>query len=211
MTAVSHSKARAGLLTRLEQQPPPRPAVLRCAVQTDDPRRSELKRCCMYDVRRVLGISRGGDAALMAVAHLAGGDYDLGGADNVGETLALGAVRQLLAGCEVRAGTGECGNTTTISSSGGGSSNCILAAVRGCVAVVAVSQPFWLAAGACSLSPLSPSGAASLLCVWMYGTPVFFDAAHTRPQPIDCAVPVFFLTLNPCRMMRVCCRSWRLP
>lgn len=58
-------------------------------------------RCCMYDVRRVLGISSGGDAALMAVAHLAGGDYDMGGADNVGETLALGAVRQLLEGCEV--------------------------------------------------------------------------------------------------------------
>jgi hypothetical protein len=56
----------------------------------------------MYDVRRVLGISRGGDAALMAVAHLAGGDYDTGGADNVGEALALGAVRQLLTGCQVR-------------------------------------------------------------------------------------------------------------
>jgi fructose-1,6-bisphosphatase/sedoheptulose 1,7-bisphosphatase-like protein len=56
----------------------------------------------MYDVRRVLGITRGGDAALMAVAHLTGGDYDMGGADNVGEVLALGAVRQLLLGCEVR-------------------------------------------------------------------------------------------------------------
>lgn len=56
----------------------------------------------MYDVRRVLGISRGGDAALTAVAQLAGGDYDMGGADNVGDTLALAAVRQLLAGCEVR-------------------------------------------------------------------------------------------------------------
>lgn len=55
----------------------------------------------MYDVRRVLGISRGGDAALTAVAQLAGGDYDMGGADNVGDTLALAAVRQLLAGCEV--------------------------------------------------------------------------------------------------------------
>jgi hypothetical protein len=60
----------------------------------------------MYDVRRVLGISRGGDAALMAVAHLAGGDYDMGGADNVGEALALGAVRQLLAGCQVCRGGG---------------------------------------------------------------------------------------------------------
>lgn len=70
-------------------------------LQTDDPRRSTLTRCCMYDVRRALGISRGGDAALMAVAHLAGGDYDTGGADNVGEALALGAVRQLLTGCQV--------------------------------------------------------------------------------------------------------------
>lgn len=73
-------------------------------LQTDDPRKSNLTRCCMYDVRRVLGISSGGDAALMAVAHLAGGDYDLGGADNVGEVLALGAVRQLLADCDVSAG-----------------------------------------------------------------------------------------------------------
>jgi hypothetical protein len=69
--------------------------------QTRDPRASKLVRCCMYDVRRVLGINSGGDAALMAVAHLAGGDYDMGGAENVGEALALGAVRQLLAGSEV--------------------------------------------------------------------------------------------------------------
>lgn len=72
-------------------------------LQVDDPRRSTLTRCCMYDVRRVLGIEHGGNTALMAVAHLAGGDYDVGGADNVGETLALGAVRQLLAGREVSA------------------------------------------------------------------------------------------------------------
>jgi hypothetical protein len=70
--------------------------------QIDNPQKTELTRCCIADVRRVLGISSGGDAALMAVAHLAGGDYDMGGADNVGETLALQAVRQLLADCEVR-------------------------------------------------------------------------------------------------------------
>jgi hypothetical protein len=69
--------------------------------QIDNPQKTELTRCCIADVRRVLGISRGGDAALMAVAHLAGGDYDMGGADNVGEALALQAVRQLLSGCEV--------------------------------------------------------------------------------------------------------------
>lgn len=50
----------------------------------------------------VLGIKRGGDAALVALAQLAGSDYDTGGADHVGESLALGAVRCLLRGCEVR-------------------------------------------------------------------------------------------------------------
>jgi hypothetical protein len=70
-------------------------------LQTDDPRRSVLSVCSRSDVQRVLGIRRGGDAALVAVAQLAGGDYDVGGADNVGETLALGAVRCLLRDCEV--------------------------------------------------------------------------------------------------------------
>ena len=40
--------------------------------------------------------------ALIAVAQLAGGDYDVNGAERVGDILALGAVRCLLKGREVR-------------------------------------------------------------------------------------------------------------
>jgi hypothetical protein len=56
----------------------------------------------MRAVRRLLGIQRGGTHALVAVAQLAGGDYDVQGAERVGEELAMAAVKQLLAGCEVR-------------------------------------------------------------------------------------------------------------
>eukprot|EP00878_Enallax_costatus_P013056 GHUV01013642.1.p1 GENE.GHUV01013642.1~~GHUV01013642.1.p1 ORF type:complete len:422 (+),score=113.94 GHUV01013642.1:479-1744(+) len=67
---------------------------------TDKAKEAELTICSRDDVQRVLGISRGGDAALTAVAQLAGGDYDLTGVENVGEVLALAAVRHLLRGCE---------------------------------------------------------------------------------------------------------------
>jgi hypothetical protein len=53
------------------------------AVQTDDPRKSSLVRCCRSDVQQLLGISRGGEAALQCVAQLAGGDYDTTGAEQV--------------------------------------------------------------------------------------------------------------------------------
>lgn len=42
--------------------------------------------------------------ALIAVAQLAGGDYDVAGAERVGDILALGAVRCLLKGRQVGGG-----------------------------------------------------------------------------------------------------------
>ncbi|KAF6255043.1 PIN domain-like protein [Scenedesmus sp. NREL 46B-D3] len=69
-------------------------------LQTDDPRKSSLVRCCRADVQRLLGISRGGEAALQCIAQLAGGDYNTTGAEQVGEGMAMDAVRQLLQGCE---------------------------------------------------------------------------------------------------------------
>jgi transcription elongation factor Elf1 len=64
----------------------------------DAPSRSELVLCRMASVRRALGLRTGGQAALVAVAQLAGGDYHVGGAAKVGDALALAAVRALLAG-----------------------------------------------------------------------------------------------------------------
>lgn len=55
----------------------------------------------MEDVRRMLGIQEGGQQALIAVAQLAGGDYDVQGAERVGDELAVFAVRSLLHGCQV--------------------------------------------------------------------------------------------------------------
>lgn len=72
------------------------------SLSTDDPRRSSLSFCERADVQRILGISSGGDAALVAIAQLAGGDYDANGAEQVGEALALAAVRVLLRGTQVR-------------------------------------------------------------------------------------------------------------
>ncbi|WIA12096.1 hypothetical protein OEZ85_012172 [Tetradesmus obliquus] len=69
-------------------------------LQTDDPRKSSLVRCCRGDVQRLLGITRGGEAALQCIAQLAGGDYDTTGAEQVGEGMAMDAVRHLLQGCE---------------------------------------------------------------------------------------------------------------
>jgi len=64
----------------------------------DAPNRAELVMCRMSSVRRALGLERGGQAALVAVAQLAGGDYHVRGAARVGDALALQAVRALLAG-----------------------------------------------------------------------------------------------------------------
>lgn len=55
-------------------------------------------------MRRLLGLARGGAAACTALALLAGGDYDLGGADAVGRVGAMRVVRHLLAGREDDAG-----------------------------------------------------------------------------------------------------------
>lgn len=70
-------------------------------MQTDDCRKSQLSNCDITDVRKMLGITEGGQRALIAIAQLAGGDYDITGAQRVGETLAVNAVRCLLKGCEV--------------------------------------------------------------------------------------------------------------
>jgi hypothetical protein len=66
----------------------------------DNPPRAELVLCRMSSVRRALGLREGGQAALVAVAQLAGGDYHVQGASRVGDALALTAVRALLAGQE---------------------------------------------------------------------------------------------------------------
>ena len=65
-----------------------------------------MLRCRASDVAAVLGLPPGAGVqrALVAVAQLAGGDYDTGGADNVGEVLAMTAVRSLLKGEQVRSG-----------------------------------------------------------------------------------------------------------
>lgn len=60
-----------------------------------------LVRCDMAEVRSALGLSCGGRHALVAMAQLTGGDYDRGGADNVGGTMALRAIKALLGGKEV--------------------------------------------------------------------------------------------------------------
>ncbi len=51
----------------------------------------------MADVRRHLGIARGGECALTAVALLTGGDYNQGGAEGVGQKQ-VGASLLLLPG-----------------------------------------------------------------------------------------------------------------
>ncbi len=70
--------------------------------QTDDPKKTMMTRCTAEGVQRMLGISEGGQRALVAAAQLAGGDYDVQGAERVGEVLAVHAVRTLLKGAQVR-------------------------------------------------------------------------------------------------------------
>lgn len=81
--------------------------MLLLCLQTDKPKEAELTICRREDVQRILGISSGGDAALTAIAQLAGGDYDTTGVENVGEVLALAAVRYLLRDCQVSHGGRE--------------------------------------------------------------------------------------------------------
>lgn len=73
---------------------------LDASAQTAAPRESELERAELAAVRSLLGLARGGAAACTALALLAGGDYDLGGADAVGRVGALRVVRHLLVGRE---------------------------------------------------------------------------------------------------------------
>jgi hypothetical protein len=79
--------------------------VALCCMQTDDPRKSSLVRCCRSDVQRLLGISRGGEAALQCIAQLAGGDYDITGAEQV-RCLAVGDVL-IRRGCTERQETSQ--------------------------------------------------------------------------------------------------------
>ncbi|KAK9839698.1 hypothetical protein WJX81_006968 [Elliptochloris bilobata] len=62
------------------------------------PRESEVERADMPAVRRLLGLAAGGAGACTALALLAGGDYDLGGAHAVGRVGALRVVKHLLTG-----------------------------------------------------------------------------------------------------------------
>lgn len=68
------------------------------SLSTGAPKATRMARVRQSAVRRVLGLRRGGTRALIAVAQLAGGDYDVAGAERVGDALAVGAVRQLLKG-----------------------------------------------------------------------------------------------------------------
>jgi hypothetical protein len=83
--------------------------VLAPDVQCDDNKKTKMVRCRASDVASVLGLPPGAGVqrALVAVAQLAGGDYDTGGADNVGEVLAMAAVRSLLKGEQVNSGFGK--------------------------------------------------------------------------------------------------------
>lgn len=68
----------------------------------DDARKTQLSLCKLSAVQGMLGLGSGGHQALLAVAQLAGGDYDVAGAERVGDTLAITAVKTLLEGQEVR-------------------------------------------------------------------------------------------------------------
>jgi hypothetical protein len=72
--------------------------------QMDDARKTQLSLCKLSAVQGLLGLSSGGHQALLAVAQLAGGDYDVAGAERVGDTLAITAVKTLLEGQEVTGG-----------------------------------------------------------------------------------------------------------
>ncbi|KIZ05294.1 putative Flap endonuclease GEN [Monoraphidium neglectum] len=66
------------------------------SLSTANPRQTQMARCRRAAVQRVLRLQQGGTQALIAVAQLAGGDYDVAGADRVGDVLAVAAVRCLL-------------------------------------------------------------------------------------------------------------------
>jgi flap endonuclease GEN len=67
------------------------------------PRDCEARRCRLGEVRRALGLARGGAAALSLVAAVAGCDYEGEGARGVGAQGGLALVQHLLQGDAVRA------------------------------------------------------------------------------------------------------------
>ena len=73
-------------------------------LQADQPRDSELAKCELAPIARAMGLNQGGALALRAAAVVAGGDYNVAGAEGVGHTLAVRAVTALLAGQKVRRG-----------------------------------------------------------------------------------------------------------
>ena len=75
-------------------------------LQAEIPTNCRVERCDAAEIRQALGLSgrdhEGVSGALVALALLAGGDYDPGGAKRVGSTLAMRVVRSLV--LEQRAG-----------------------------------------------------------------------------------------------------------
>lgn len=65
------------------------------------PKDCEMRRCRLEDVRRVLGLTRGGAASLTVIAALAGCDYESEGARGVGAGGGLAVVQHLLQGAQV--------------------------------------------------------------------------------------------------------------
>ncbi|KAL6777267.1 XPG3 [Auxenochlorella protothecoides x Auxenochlorella symbiontica] len=65
-------------------------------LSTLKPGECELVSCDLGDIRKALGIQRGGQAALSVIAMLAGSDYDLVGTSGVGSVGSLKLLRHLL-------------------------------------------------------------------------------------------------------------------
>ena len=72
-------------------------------MQTAVPGNAELQKGTAEGVRKLLGLQAGGQEALVGLALLTGGDYNLQGAVDVGPASAVTALRYLLARREVQA------------------------------------------------------------------------------------------------------------
>lgn len=69
--------------------------------QTATQSKSELVRVDLADIRAQLGLAGGGQEALLAMALLTGGDYDVAGLANVGKAGAMLVICHLLKGRQV--------------------------------------------------------------------------------------------------------------